>query len=895
MSYSQKKLPANLSLPHTSRYLVESPNLASWLEECAEASLVLAVASPGFGKTTAILALHERLREAGVNTSWIQLNPDDNHLERFCSLVSATLVPAPGSSQAKDKSNSNLYDAPHASAAIGFKLVETVSQLWQPTTIFLDDFENITDPLILLTVQRMIECLPKQCRLVIASRSQPNLKLLKLKAQGKVLQIGTQELSFDFDQARTFFNLRHHLGLDDVSIRRMYDRAEGWPTGLQLAALALTSSKSKLEFIENFCGNAADIGTYMYEEVLSTQPEAVQSFLEKTSILTRLSTTLCDAVADINDSAIVLRRLEQQNLFLVRIGESGEQYRYHPLFAEYLQKRLREERPELLPVLHGKAASWHLANGHLAAAIDHAQAAGDYEKACTILEGHIWSAIYAGSLSVCHMWLSSIPPAVMENHPKLQVAKCWTHVFQHEYVLANDLASRLRHHPALQDYSDFQILEPMTLAFMDQVVECENMLAARVTDTAITGAAKGILHNILTFMHLCGERFAKVPYEADMAKAVFRQYNSVYGPVYTQGFEVHAMLAQGQLDQVVGFLEPVFAEAIQRSGRYSTGCAHLAIYLAEALYEKGDCERAMALVEEYIDTTRMIGVVDTIVVSHRLLSRGYCLTGQYQRAKEIVEQGINLGRNFGLQRIAASMRLELQYQLIHQHEHSSNVALQLVAIEDPVWTYFDGRMAPGNDAENYQVTCYRVWIRNGECRRVLSEAPTQILAATKCGRIRLALKLRILLVLAMDANGQKEALNELIDILQMKNGQGFVSTFLEEGPRAIKLLAMLKPVGGDTNLQLRIQYILAKSASATVSSVVPIATVKQAEPDALSEREMEILSCLSAGLPNKAIATKLYISEPTVKFHLRNINGKLGTKNRTHAVFMGRQLGWITS
>ena len=107
----QHNLPANLTFPQLNRNTVENPNLPSWLEDCVNASLVLAVAPAGFGKTTAILGIHEHLREAGVKTAWIQLNHDDNHLDRFCQLIYAAIATEVKSHDNQDELTTNLIDA----------------------------------------------------------------------------------------------------------------------------------------------------------------------------------------------------------------------------------------------------------------------------------------------------------------------------------------------------------------------------------------------------------------------------------------------------------------------------------------------------------------------------------------------------------------------------------------------------------------------------------------------------------------------------------------------------------------------------------------------------------------------------------------------------------------
>lgn len=903
MTVIQHNLPANLTLPHLNRHTVENPNLPSWLEDCVNTNLVLAVAPAGFGKTTAILGIHEHLREAGVKTAWIQLNHDDNHLDRFCQLIYAAIAAEVEPQVNRDAVKTNLIDAVYTSTSFNFRLLELVANLPQSTAIFLDDFDHITDPHILQLVQNMVERSGKQCRFIIAARAQPQLKLLKLRAQGKVILIGFQELAFDLEQTRSFFNDRYQLELDDSSIERLHRSTEGWPTGLQLAALAMEKRKDRQNFIKNFQSSAADIDHYLYEEVFLTQSQEVQNFLLKTSVVTQLNISLTNAIANIQNSAALLRGIEQQNLFLVRVGDSDDQYRFHPLFAEYLRKKLHEEAQGLVAGLHSKAAEWYLNNDNPSAAIDHLLVAGDFERVCEILATYVWVRINAGQLSDCHRWLNAIPPAVLDAHAELLVAKCWMHVFQHEYAVARNLAYRLRNRVELENNNDYRILEPLTLALMDQPRDCESVLTSQLANVTFTGPVAGVLHTIRAAVHMWTRQFDQVASELELAKAIFRQYGSLYGLSFTIGVEANVLLIQAKVKEAIALLETGLADMVRRSGKNSVCSAHLAGYLAEALYEVGEYERAFKLAADHFDLTCATGMTYTIIATFRLLSRSRCHAGDYQQAREMIERGLELGRQLSLKSVSVAMKLELQYQSVQQYDLEQTELLQAIPMEELVLSSSDQKSANGSDIDNFNIMQFRIWIRSGKSQHVVSSAPQLIADADQRACARVSIKLRILLAEALDTIGQiRPALDELQSALLLCKGQSLVSTFIEEGPRVIGLLEKLSGEPGEPKVHLHIRQILGLTSviAPSVASPPPAPSAEAApailaikEIDALSDRELQILQCLAAGMPNKSIAGKLFITEPTVKFHLRNINSKLRAKNRTHAVFIGRQLGLI--
>lgn len=903
MTVMQRNTPANPTLPHLNRHTVENPNLPSWLEDCANASLVLAVAPAGFGKTTAILGIHEHLREAGVHTAWIQLGPEDNHLDRFCQLIHAAIgndQPVPAEERA---TSANLIDAVYRHTSFNFRLLDLVEKLDQPTAVFLDDFDHITDPHILQMVQNMVERAGPQCRFIIAARAQPQLKLLKLRAQGKVILIGFRELAFDLEQARTFFNARYQLDLDDASIERLQQSTEGWPTGLQLAALAMEKRKDRQSFIKNFQISAADIDHYLNEEVFLTQSSEVQDFLLKTSIVAQLNAPLANAIAGIHNSATLLRAIEQQNLFLLRVGESDTDYRFHPLFADYLQKKLRDELPDQIDTLHRHAADWYLKNDKPGLAIDHLLIAGDFEPVCATLVSTIWVRINAGQLSDCRRWLERIPAAVLDGHADLLVAKCWLHIFLHEYVLARNLAYRLRNRPELEHNRDYKIIEPLSLALMDQPVECANVLANQLNNINFSGPVAGVWHTIRAAVHMWTHRFDLVADEIDRATAIFRQYGSLYGLTFTIGIEANVLLAQGKVNKAIALLQAGLTEINERGGQNSVCSAHLAGYLAEALYEIGEYEQASRLVDEFFDLTCTTGMSYTIIASFRLLARSSATAGNYGQARDIIERGIGLGREHSLSSVSLAMKLELQYLAIQQFDAQPANGPALVTLDDLPWD--SDKPAGSSEVGHLHVMQCRVWIRTGKSQRVVNEVPALIREAEQREGYRLAIKLHIVLAQALDALGRgRPALQALLSALQMCKGQNLLSTFIEEGPGVLAMLDRLRAETDDPVLLAHIQLILARGSSLRqlphddlATTTLPADSAAPAlvtrEIDALSDRELQILQCLAAGMPNKSIAASLHITEPTVKFHLRNINSKLRAKNRTHAVFIGRQLGLI--
>src|SRR5215217_3391147 len=209
----------------------------------------------------------------------------------------------------------------------------------------------------------LVEHLPPQIHLVIASRADPALPLARLRGRGELIEIRAADLRFTPDEAATYLNGVMGLGLTAADVTALEDRTEGWIAALQLAALSMRGRDDVAGFIAGFAGDDRYIVDYLVEEVLERQPDDVRTFLLQTSILSRLNGSLCDVVVGREGGRAMLEALDRANLFLVPLDDRRHWYRYHHLFADVLRARLLDEQPEQLPDLHRRASGWYEVNG----------------------------------------------------------------------------------------------------------------------------------------------------------------------------------------------------------------------------------------------------------------------------------------------------------------------------------------------------------------------------------------------------------------------------------------------------------------------------------------------------------------------------------------------------
>jgi len=304
-------------------------------------------------------------------------------------------------------------------------LINEFAELPHRVVVVLDDYQFVTEGRCHESVAYLLEHLPENVHLVVASRSDPPLPLGRLRARGEMNEIRTEQLAFSEEEATYLLNEKMRLGVspDDLSV--LLEHTEGWPAGLYLAALSLRNREDKHDFIASFGGSNRYIVDLLGEEVMASLPEEVREFLLKTSVLRRMTGSLCDAVVDREGSGNVLRELARSNLFVVSLDGQGEWYRYHQLFSEFLFYELVSSRPDLVPVLRSRASSWLEGMGFIDSAVRHAIAAEDQERAGRLVAHHWYSYVLTGQTRTVEDWLESLPEGLTSHDPALLLVRAW--------------------------------------------------------------------------------------------------------------------------------------------------------------------------------------------------------------------------------------------------------------------------------------------------------------------------------------------------------------------------------------------------------------------------------------------------------------------------------------
>lgn len=422
-------LLSKLTPPHLPLSLVARPRLLKELDGICAHPLTLVSASAGSGKTTILSAWaassrqNERLQAAGHEPAlaWLSLEALDNHPVRFwASVIAALRTCLPGVGKTA-LALLHSPEAPPLSTCLSHLLNE-IGQVSRELILLLDDYHVISDQAIHEAMLFLLDHLPANMHLVLATRTDPAFPLSRWRVRGQLLEIRSRDLRFTQEETASFLLQCMSLPLSQDDLARLQQRTEGWIAGLQLAALALRKQQDCSNWVSDFAGSYRYLLDYVQQDILTPLPVPLQHFLLQTSILNRMNAALCQAVtagATPQESQQMLEEVERANLFVVPLDEQRQWYRYHDLFREALRARLHASQPELVPLLHTRAAHWYEAQGEWQEAIMHALAAPDYPLAASLIEQAAPQYSLAGEAKTVHSWVLSLPDSVLCAHARL--------------------------------------------------------------------------------------------------------------------------------------------------------------------------------------------------------------------------------------------------------------------------------------------------------------------------------------------------------------------------------------------------------------------------------------------------------------------------------------------
>ncbi len=892
---------SKLRVPPLSPVQIRRPLLVKRiLRDFESGRQTLLISAPaGYGKTSMAADLAASM--APMRSAWLTLDQTDADPLRFYSHVAAAIERsgAGACTRVRGMLRSGQM-APIGSAASA--LSDDVWDAEEPFLLVIDDFHAAAGEHAAGAVYALASVPPRGLRLVVASRSDPDLPLDLLRARNRLAEIRAADLAFSTEEVRGY--LRDSLGLllGTEEAERLREKTEGWAAGIQLAGLAIDGARRSARepedaavsrFIASMSGGHQYIISFLAEEVLKAQPEDVTEFLFKTSVLEDLCPELCDAVMGRPGSEAMLSRLLRANLFIVPADGGNRWFRYHALFAEAL-RGLAGKRGGL-EASHRAASAWFEANGRPDLAVDHAWAGGDEDGAVRITEAESLGLMTRGYSMSAEAWINRIPPERLRGSPRAILSLAWIHAQRG----ALDMVRSCLEMAAAAGGDSPYAAEWLALKSKTALVEGKLQEAREYADRAGTlvrgsrDAAGALVRMTLaeTYRAVGDDARTRVTYgeiidggraSGDAASellglsgliqtAIFRGRLAEAEELSLRGvglIERHALFTplaaacHGTLAQVNFFrfrIEEAHRHfmamlAAGMRGGSTDGEIYYSTFRSRLLLCEGDVEgadREITKAADALQSARIRWFDDDVLAQWSLVR-----LAQGRRAEAEARLA---DRGFGKNGVLEAPRMIAGRGLFPGILHAA--ALRVLV----------SRAADSGDAALL-----------GECAQSAGELAETALAAPK---LDLAIELTLLRARARSIAGDARACREdYRRALELAEPEGYVYPFVQEGKSALEALRGLSEHRAGSGFIGRVM--------ACVSSAGPAAGAPPFT-EALTRREREVLSFMAKGLTYKDISDSLFVSLNTVRSHVKSIYSKLGAENRTKALEQARALGII--
>jgi LuxR family transcriptional regulator, maltose regulon positive regulatory protein len=904
-SMSTSVLDTKLYIPLPRSQLVLRTRLLERLNEGLRSKLTLISAPAGFGKTTLV---SDWVASCKTPVAWLSLDEADSDPTRFLTyLLTALQTVAPNLGEGLLSALQSHPSSPTES--ILTTLLNSVATISEDFVLVLDDYHLIDSKQVDHALSFLLEHLPAQMHLIITTREDPNLPLARLRARQQLTELRVTDLRFTPDEAADFLNQVMDLKLSSQEVAVLESRTEGWIAGLQLAVLSLQDHHDVPGFIEAFAGDHRYIVDYLVEEVLQRQPEAIRSFLLKTSILERLNGPLCDAITDQSGGKARLEVLQRGNFFLIPLDDRRHWFRYHHLFADVLHLHLLTEQPDHVPTLNRRASEWFEHHGSAVDAIRHALAAEDFERTADLIERAVPAMRRSRQESMVLAWLEKLPKELFQRRPVLSVHFAGT-------LLSNGKLEGVE--VRLRDAED--CLNPREATderpSSEMIVVDEEEFRSLPGSIAVFRAAHALaLGHVSHSVQHAQRALDLLPDENDHGRGAA---SGLLGLAYWSGGDLEAA-------------QHSYLECMTRLLRigHNPDAIGISIALADIRMVQGRLREAMRIYERGLqlasEQTALVlrGAADMHVGMSELEREHNNLSAATQHLLTSQE----LGAFTGLPQHPYRWRVAMAQ--IRQAQGDLDSALELLLEAERLYVSdFFPNVRP------VAALKARVWVAQGNLREALSWAREQNLsvrddleylrefehitlarillaqsksekqsvleaisllerllqAAQAGGRIGSVIEILILQALAYHARGDTPAaLKALQQTLTLADPEGYIRIFLNEGTPMAQLLgeAVAHKIMPDFTGKL-----LAAFKAQQQTSAYPTVRRLASQPalETLSQRELQVLRMFNTDLSGPEIARELEIALSTLRTHTKSIFSKLDAKNRREAVKRATEL-----
>lgn len=885
---------------------VDRGHLLERLQQRIQRPLTLIAAPAGYGKS--MLASYW-LEASSCPSAWVSLDRDDNDLRLFLNYFLSAIHSMFPDACRQAMALATAMTLPPVSTLAG-TLINEFDLIEEAFILVLDDFHLINDESVLDILTRLLRHPPKGMHLTLIGRRDPPLPISKLRAKKDVTEIRAQDLRFGKTETARFLTLELGIPVESDTAAALEEKTEGWVTGLRLAALSMRH-RGKLD--PGLLGsqvNAQYVMEYLFNEVFSQQPPEINNYLLGTAILDRFTGSLCETVCSLGDDSRkgtiggwhFIDWLKKENLFVIPLDAENRWFRFHHIFKKLLANQLnRRLSPDEINALHARASAWFDENGLIEEAIKHAMSGGNSKAAVQLIAKHGFRLLNDVQWPRLQRWLKMLPEEIIAQEAELLVLVSWFHQI---YSRPTELVSCLNKAEALcANLTDKQYLvghiNALRLFHHYLTINGESSLtcARRALKKLppkhrwarmFTFLAKAAVHQMLGDREQAIVTFEEAMRESDLNSDISEshyQANPCF--IYWMEADMSGMVQTARRALRTG-KNCQELHAISQ-GLYFMGIAH---YLRDEL-QAAEEKLASVVNEPYAQYAH------NFAHTAFALALVYQAQGRMDMANQVGDSVVSFGldtNHSGVLKIARAFQAELALRQGRIAEASHWAAQFVPKPFTPMYRFYVPRL-----------TLVKVLLAQDtmDSKEQAAELLDQLYSfVISTHNKRFQIDVQALQALLYDSRGEgPAALKRLTHALQLAEPGSFIRPFVDLGPLMADLLKKQHKQRSAANF---IEKILAAFEREGVQKIVPEATERPAvstrQPqrpsppstslvEPLTNRELDVLNLLAQRLSNKEIADRLFISLTTVKGHLQNIYGKLGTKKRREAVEKARQIG----
>lgn len=845
----------------------------------------LVTGSPGFGKTTLLAQWRQEVMRTGADVAWLSLSVDDKQLSIFFAYLRGALQRL---GIAVDFGIPPQGVRPEFIDEVVAAVVEGASGINKELFLVLDDYQHVTDQRAHQLIQRLLDHSPVNLHFVIASRVAPPLNLSRLRLQDEIVDIDCAALPFDLGETRAFIELNlASLKLTVEEIYLIHELTSGWPASLQLILFLLRSNPDARTTLRDLGWRSDDLQTYLAEEVMSHLPADLAKFMEQISICRRFNASLAEAVTGNSDAAAMLKRLDSDNLLIVRAESDDRQlwYRFHALFGDFLLSRFTRHHQRDQVEMHRRAAHWLADQSLLAEAVRHATLGEDLDFAAEVIERAAPVSWSLDQLSPLLRLMERLPQEILFSRPRLFFLGCLACALTARPAKAESWLEQFRRSGAAQQIDAHHRLPLIQAAIevqydrSDSIIELLEGFVPLAEDYSVTRYGSPAL---LAIAYSAAGRYADALQCLDQNLIPQADSDSEMALV-GEGARTLCNLQAGRMYEAEQVGRVQLARAVAIHGHRSASAYLGAATLAEVYRERDLTDDAREVLANRKGLLQW-AMPDTMLRATICRARLDLLQESPTVAMTFLEQQVRHFRHLGLDRPLVHCLAEQSRLALLQLDRAT-AAERMAQIDQVAVAYGQSSGFLAEIPAIAALARVRICLADNYPARALEALKAVGSYAQRYQRGQLKVLALLLEVQAREDLRESEQVNTLLgEALQLGSELGLIRTFLDEGPLLQRLLlsfAEHSPSEYLTDLLSRFGGGDPASRGGKTSGVTA--------QTLLTPRELAILQLIHQAMSNKRVALTLNISLETVKWNLKNVYVKLGVSSRYDAISWARK------